>query len=157
MSEDRADLFRLLLIERHLAKAPGRRPFLALPDRPGDLSPAYVFLDLGCADRVRHFAAVNNRRELHGLVEITRRLLRPQRRCLPRSKFRHVEKVFACLGQSHFSLVIIIFLFHFRSALIPILTMAIARGRIVHSDILPEGQLEHHVSRRLGAGHRGSG
>src|ERR1700732_4471607 len=57
-SENSADLFRLLLIERHLAKAPGRRPFLALPDRPGNLSPAYVFLDLGCADRVRHFAAV---------------------------------------------------------------------------------------------------
>ena len=28
-SEDSADLFCLLLIERHLAKAPGRRPFLA--------------------------------------------------------------------------------------------------------------------------------
>src|ERR1700738_2686300 len=69
-SEDSADLFRLLLIERHLAKAPGCRPFLALPDRPGNLSPAYVFLDLGCADRVRHFAAVGNHRELHGLVEI---------------------------------------------------------------------------------------
>jgi len=72
-SEDSADeLFRLLLIERHLAKAAGRRPFLGLPDRPGNLSPAYVFLDLGCADRVRPSAAVSNHVEFHGLVEITR-------------------------------------------------------------------------------------
>ena len=31
------------------------------------------------------------------------------------------------------------------------------RGRIVHPDVLPAGQLEHHVARRVGAGHRGSG
>jgi hypothetical protein len=74
-SEDSADLFRLLLIERHLAKAPGRRPFLALSDRPGNLSPPYVVLDLGCPDRIRYFAAVSNQRELHGLVEIARALL----------------------------------------------------------------------------------
>ena len=31
------------------------------------------------------------------------------------------------------------------------------RGRVVHSDVLPASQLEHHVAGRIGAGHRRSG
>ena len=52
------------------------------------------------------------------------------------------------------SFVIIIFLFHFRSALVPILTLPIA----VFAAFIPmyylQCELEHHVAGRTGAGHR---
>ena len=52
------------------------------------------------------------------------------------------------------SLVTLAFLFHFRSALIPIITLPIAVARVVRSDVLPRRLLEHHVARRAGAGDR---
>ena len=55
------------------------------------------------------------------------------------------------------SLVIIVFLFHFRSALIPILTLPLARARHVHPHVLLPGQLQHHVAGRPGAGDRRAG
>ena len=55
------------------------------------------------------------------------------------------------------SLVIIVFLFHFRSALIAILALPIAVLMLVHPDVLAGRHLEHHVAGRPGAGHRRAG
>ena len=52
------------------------------------------------------------------------------------------------------SFVSIVFLFHFRSALVPILTLPIAVSGGVHSDVFPARQLKHHVAGRTGAGDR---
>ena len=55
------------------------------------------------------------------------------------------------------SVVIIVFLFHFRSALIAIVTLPIARPGLLHSDLLLGRQRQHHVSRRIGTCHRRTG
>ena len=55
------------------------------------------------------------------------------------------------------SLMIIVFLFHVRSALIPILTLPIAGRGVVHPDVLPRRDLEHHVPWRYRARDRRAG
>ena len=55
------------------------------------------------------------------------------------------------------SIVIIVFLFHFRSALIPILTLPIAVIAVLHPDVLPPRHLQHHVPWRPGPGDRSTG
>ena len=55
------------------------------------------------------------------------------------------------------SFVALAFLFHFRSALIPIITLPIAVLMSFIPDVLPRGHVEHHVSRRYRAGDRRAG
>ena len=55
------------------------------------------------------------------------------------------------------SLVIIVFLFHLRSALVPILALPMAVVGRVHPDVLPRRHLQHHVARRHRAGDRRAG
>ena len=52
------------------------------------------------------------------------------------------------------SFVSIAFLFHFRSALVPILTLPDCSPGGLHSHVLPPRQLQHHVAGWSGAGHR---
>ena len=55
------------------------------------------------------------------------------------------------------SLVIIVFLFHFRSALDSDPGAADRRAGVVHPDVLPRRDVEHHVARRPRAGDRRAG
>ena len=55
-----AAIARLRLGERHLAEAPGGCPFLALPNRRRNRRPFDVLLNLGGANHVGHFIAVDD-------------------------------------------------------------------------------------------------